>query len=192
METCSVALKEWDAQVRALEAGRVALIVRKGGIVETRGEFEVEHTRFLLYPTFLHQNPGELRSDAVPFLRDHPSPGTVLFKSFCTVGQVWKLSDLERVKSLEPHQCLTQASLERRFRYRDKPWVHALLLRVYTLPAPVPIEETPMYSGCVSWVPLAQAISLAGAQAVLNDAEFEAQRRELEAMLGRGAISKPV
>jgi hypothetical protein len=192
METCDVALKEWDAQVQALEAGRVALVVRKGGIVETRGEFEIEHTRFWLYPTFLHQNPGELRSDIVPLQRENPSPGTVLFKSFCSVEYVWKLTDPERVKSLEPHQCLTKASLERRFKYRNKPWVHALLLRVYTLPTPVPLQETPMYSGCVSWVPLAQAISFTGAQAVLNDAEFEAQRRALEAVLGKGAISKPV
>jgi hypothetical protein len=192
METCDVALKEWDAQVQALEAGRVALVVRKGGIVETRGEFEIEHTRFWLYPTFLHQNPGELRSDIVPLQRENPSPGTVLFKSFCSVEYVWKLTDPERVKSLEPHQCLTKASLERRFKYRNKPWVHALLLRVYTLPTPVPLQETPMYSGCVSWVPLAQAISFTGAQAVLNDAEFEAQRRALEAVLGKGTISKPV
>ena len=55
------ALKEWDAQVCALETGRASLIVRKGGIVEKNGEFKVEHTRFWLYPTFLHQNPGELR-----------------------------------------------------------------------------------------------------------------------------------
>ena len=184
MDTCDVALKEWDAQVRALEAGRVALIVRKGGIVEKRAEFDVEHTRFWLYPTFLHQNLGELRQDFAPLLRENHAPGTVTIASFATAQHVWKITNLDLVRQLEPHQCLTATSLERRFHYRDKPWVHALLLRVYTLPTPVALEETPLYAGCVSWVPLVQAISLEGIQPVLTEAAFEAQRRELEAVLG--------
>ena len=47
------ALKEWDAQVRALEAGSVALIVRKGGITERKNDFEVEHKQFLRYTVSL-------------------------------------------------------------------------------------------------------------------------------------------
>ena len=178
------ALKEWDAQVCALETGRASLIVRKGGIVEKNGEFKVEHTRFWLYPTFLHQNPGELRPAFSDLLRDDPRPGTLEIHAFAQVERVWKLTHLDLVKSLEPHQCLTADALERRFEYRDKPWVHALLLRVHILKKPVLLEETSDYAGCVSWVPLGHEIPLEGLNPVLEKADFEAQKFVLERLLG--------
>lgn len=139
----NTALKEWDAQVRALETGRASLIVRKGGIVEKNGAFEIEHARFWLYPTFLHQNLGELRPEFSGLLRDDPHPGELEIRALARVERVWKLTDLDLVKLLEPHQCLTAGALEQRFKYRDKPWVHALLLRVHILEQPVLLEETP-------------------------------------------------
>jgi hypothetical protein len=180
----STALKEWGAQVRALETGRTALIVRKGGIVERNGDFEVEHTRFWLYPTFLHQNPGELRSEFSTLLREGPRPGHLEIRAFAEVERVWQLTDLDLVRSLEPHQCLTAGALERRFKYRDKPWVHALLLRVHTLEHPVCLKETPSYAGCVSWVPLERELSVDDLKPVLEDAAFEAQQGTLETLLG--------
>ncbi len=179
----STALKEWDAQVRALEMGRTALIVRKGGIVEKNGDFEVEHSIFWLYPTFLHQNPGELRPEFSGFLRDDPRPGHLEIRAFAHVERVWKLTDLDLVRALEPHQCLTADALERRFKYRDKPWVHALLLRIHTLQNPIMLEETQAYAGCVSWVPLEREIALENAQPALEDAAFEFQRLALETLL---------
>ena len=71
------ALKEWDAQCQALASGQVAVILRKGGIMEARGDFEAEHRAFLLYPTFLHQNPAELRSEFKALLRPDPAPGHI-------------------------------------------------------------------------------------------------------------------
>jgi hypothetical protein len=177
------ALKEWDAQVRALETGQTALIVRKGGIVEKNNDFEIEHTRFWLYPTFLHQNPGELRPEFATLLRDDPRPGYLEIRALAQVERVWKLTDLELVRSLEPHQCLTAAALKRRFKYRDKPWVHAVLLRVRTLEKPVVIEETQTYAGCVSWVPLEHEIPFEAFKPALTDAIFETQKHTLETLL---------
>lgn len=180
----STALKEWDAQVRALETGRIALIVRKGGIVEKNQDFEIEHSSFWLYPTFLHQNPGELRAEFSELLRADPQPGRIELRSFARVERVWKLTDLGLVQSLEAHQSLRASALERRFRYRDKPWVHALLLRVYTLENPVWLGETPAYAGCLSWVPLEAEISPGGLKPAISDAAFGAHRRALERLLG--------
>src|SRR5687768_3845167 len=42
-----VALKEWATVCTALETGRQILLLRKGGIHETGGQFELEHSRFL-------------------------------------------------------------------------------------------------------------------------------------------------
>lgn len=178
------ALKEWDAQVRALLEGRHALLVRKGGIVEPRGGFEVEHREFLLYPTFLHQNPGELRPEDADLLRDDPDPGTVSLRALASVERVWKVEDEPLALALAPHQALTAEAISRRFSYRNRPWVHALLLRVSALLEPVGLPETPAYAGCASWVPLEASVPVAGARPVLDDAAFAARRSELGALLG--------
>src|SRR4029434_4686398 len=62
--TLSIALKEWAAVCRALETGRQMILLRKGGIYESAGEFEVENRQFLLFPTFLHQNLAMLKPEA--------------------------------------------------------------------------------------------------------------------------------
>ena len=177
------ALKEWDAQIQALETGQTALVIRKGGIIETRGEFEVEHREFWLYPTFSHQNPGELRSPFSGLLRPDPAPGQVSIRAFARVERVWKLEDLTIIRALESEQCLTAAALERKFYYRNKPWVHALLLRVYNLEPAQMISESELQRGCVSWVPLEQPISTENLKPSMDDTDFTAQRKTLESIL---------
>src|SRR6478672_9678911 len=60
----SVALKEWATVCHALETGRQMLLLRKGGIYEAAGEFELENREFLLFPTYLHQNLKMLKPEA--------------------------------------------------------------------------------------------------------------------------------
>jgi hypothetical protein len=182
LEPCSTALKEWDAQIQALKIGRTALIVRKGGIVEKSGEFEVTHERFWLYPTFLHQNPGELKLEHHDLLRENPEPGLVTLRSFAVVEGVWKLENLETIRNLESENALTADALERKFRYRNKPYVHALLLRVYNCD-PITLPETEAYAGCVSWVPLEQPLEPKNAKVALELPLFQKQKEHLERML---------
>ena len=61
------AFKEWAVICRALAEGKQALILRKGGIAETGGEFAVEHTRFWLFPTYTHQQRDGIRPEAKRF-----------------------------------------------------------------------------------------------------------------------------
>ena len=178
----NVALKEWDVQTRALELGRVALLMRKGGIVEQRGEFSVEHQKFWFYKTFLHQNAAELRPEFQDLLRENPNAGGVELSSFAVVEKTWKLEDLAIIRQLETYNALSADALERKFHYRNKPFVHALLLRVYTCD-PVHILETPEYAGCVSWVQLEQNIEARNAQPVLSDQDFTQFKTQLEAGL---------
>ena len=58
------AFKEWAVTCQALAAGRQSLLLRKGGIHERNGRFEVEHAEFWLFPTRFHQNPDEIRDEA--------------------------------------------------------------------------------------------------------------------------------
>lgn len=180
--TPSTALKEWDTQCQALTSGQSALLIRKGGIMETHAGFEVEHRSFFLYPTFLHQNPAELRPEFTPLLRDDPRPGQIVLPALAEVVSVHRVESLEQALALEPYQALTAGAIERRFHYRNRPWVHALLLRVRPLPTPAVLEETPEMLGCVSWVPLPDVTATAGAP-VLNEAELERLRAGVEDVL---------
>ncbi|MDL2342661.1 DUF1802 family protein [Deinococcus sp. MIMF12] len=180
--TPHTALKEWDTQCQALVAGQSALLIRKGGIMETHDGFEVEHRRFLLYPTFLHQNPAELRPEFTGRLRDDPRPGQIVLPALAEVVAIHRVESLEAALALEPYQALTAGAIERRFHYRNRPWVHALLLRVRPLREPLVLDETPEMLGCVSWVPMGDLEVEAGAPA-LPGAELERLGTEIEARL---------
>src|SRR5258708_6249199 len=59
-----IALKEWATVCAAFETGRQMLLLRKGGIYESGGAFELENREFLLFPTYLHQNLNMLKPEA--------------------------------------------------------------------------------------------------------------------------------
>ena len=179
------ALNEWDTQCQALAAGQTALIVRKGGIMETHDGFEVEHRRFLLYPTFLHQNPAELRPEFLPLLRPDPAPGTLTLPALAEVVGVRKVEELELALRLEPHQALTAQAIERRFRYRNRPWLHAMLLRIHPLTPPLTLKETPELLGCLSWVPLEGVTLPELGPAAKSEPELVSLKAELDALLTR-------
>src|SRR5438105_15223558 len=63
-DSLQIALKEWAAVCSALETGRQMILLRKGGIYEAAGEFELENRRFVLFPTYLHQNLAMLKPEA--------------------------------------------------------------------------------------------------------------------------------
>lgn len=182
MSAALSALKEWDTQSRLLTQGTLSLLIRKGGIMETHDGFEVEHRSFLLYPTFLHQNPVELQPQYQSLLRDDPQSGVIGFPALAEVVAVHKVESLDRALRLEPLQALTGAAIERRFHYRNRPWVHALLLRVRPLLEPLVLPESAGMLGCVSWVPLGDVAVQAGEPVVPEDA-LEARRLELEQLL---------
>ena len=181
---CGVALKEWDAQVSGLLEGRTAVLVRKGGIYEQRAGFQVQRDQFYLYPTFLHQNEAELNLEYQSDLRPDPTPGEVALTAYATVEGVLKLEDLVAARSLEGLQALNADSLERRFKYKNRPVLHALLLRVYRT-APQTVLETPAIKGCVSWIDLEPAVPVTHARAVLSDAQFSVERSKLETLFGQ-------
>src|SRR4051812_35014409 len=95
------ALKEWAVICRALAEGRQAILLRKGGIAETAGEFRVEHTRFWLYPTYVHQQRDGIRPDAAEMLeqaeKDRPPQGVVRLKHFADLDGIYHVHDIESV-----------------------------------------------------------------------------------------------
>lgn len=177
------ALKEWNAQIQTLLQGQYAVLIRKGGIIEKNLEFEIEHREFFLYPTYLHQNKLEIKSEHLALVEDHLAPEQVHFTAFARVKAVWKVEDLSRALQMEPFQALNQKAIERRFLYRNKPYVHVLMLEVSRLEQPFELLETPEMLGCLSWVPLDQE-HVVKANPVLPDGDLQRLFHELQSILG--------
>jgi len=64
------ALKEWATVVKALENGNQTVLLRKGGILETVSGFKIESKKFLLFPTFEHQELKHIKPDFHNYLEE--------------------------------------------------------------------------------------------------------------------------
>lgn len=186
------ALKEWAAVEQALGDGRTALLVRKGGIHEQRQGFQVEHRQFWIFPTLYHQNPQELAPEFHPYLESAraraPGIDHVRLEHYAVVTDALRVESLEAQERLEGLHPLTPETVRSRFHYRNRPYLHALVVRAYRVPEPYVIPDTLDYQGCVSWVALDEELATAGATPVLPDAEFEARRAEVLRRLGEAVV----
>ena len=173
--TCAIAFKEWEGICAALASGRQSLILRKGGIDEGPGGFTPEHPAFWLYPTKVHQAEQGLKVEETGStgLADTPE-GVVPIELLAIVKGIGRVEQPEALAALDPFHCWTQATVEKRFFYRQ-PGLWVLGVRVYRLPDPLRIEVTSDQLGCKTWVPLVQSISTQEAIAVLDDDRFDAE-----------------
>jgi hypothetical protein len=188
------ALKEWAIVCRALADGRQTLLIRKGGIEEIKSGFQVTHSEFWLFPTYVHQRATDLipavHEEFEEVLRSRPPADTVLLRLYATVTDAVRVADLDRLRPLAPHHILSWDCVAGRYQYRNKPGVHVLVLRVYRLDEPIVLSNSPHYDGCLSWVELDRALPTEGCTPVLSDAEFEARLAAVRACLA-GAKDLP-
>lgn len=184
-----VALKEWAVLVDAMARGEAIAMVRKGGIREQRAGFSVRHDRFLLYPTFFHEKEQELaprfRGDLAASHARRPPDGMLRIEYVAAAAAVWRVTELERLRSVQHEHGLTWDAVAARFHYRSNPVVHVVAVRVARLVQPAVVPEARRYGGCVSWVALDAPVSVAGAVRVLGDADFEHRISGLAAVLGQ-------
>ena len=141
MSTLNVALKEWDLVISAMLAGRQAVLLRKGGILESDNQFELEHKQFLFYPTYVHQDPrmtkaefrGEIRGDGGGAAR-WSCAVTARRRGFCVPGrkQMDELFDLHVWDS---------PLIDMRFNYRAEKPLYLVVVRAFVLPSPVRIAN---------------------------------------------------
>src|SRR5438270_9035019 len=151
-----IAFKEWSVICRALAEGRQALILRKGGISEEGGRFRPEHDRFLLYPTFFHeQHRSGVKPELLPVLdaaeADRPPAGRLRFTHLAAAAAVHHVSDPDRALALDPLHGWTADTVRQRFHYRT-PGLYVLTVRVSRLVQPLEAVERPEYAGCKTWV----------------------------------------
>jgi len=179
-DSLQVALKEWAIVCRALEQGRQMLLLRKGGIYEAAGEFEVEHRRFLLFPTYLHQSLKMLKpAEHAGFEPRSAEPEQVSVSVAGKVTDIIELKSRPQMDAIDDEHVWTPPLIDMRFNYRPENPLYLLLVRAYRIQHPATLANTPAYAGCKSWVPLDRSVSLGEVKPALNDATYDARRASI-------------
>ncbi|MEY2489154.1 MAG: hypothetical protein QOC70_1096 [Verrucomicrobiota bacterium] len=148
----SAGLKEWAIVCEAMGRGEQSVILRKGGIAESRAGFAFRHSEFFLFPTFFHEQIGKVRGDGGELPKERANDIEIRF--FAKVIAVAHLTSWETVAALEPLHILQQSVVRERFDYDNTPGLHAALVRVFRLRPSWIFPNAPRYGGCRSWVTL--------------------------------------
>src|SRR6184192_2764781 len=103
-----VALKEWASVCNALKDGRQMILLRKGGILEAIGGFELEHPQFFLFPTYLHQNAPMLKeSERKRLVPLNEEPVQIMLSSAATVTDIIRLRGRAQMDRLDKQHIWT-------------------------------------------------------------------------------------
>lgn len=179
-QSLQTALKEWASVCRALESGRQMVLLRKGGIYETAGEFELENPQFLLFPTYLHQNLEMLKLEAHEgFQPVSAEPKEVRIAAAGVVSDIIRLESRRQMDAIDAEHVWTAPLIDMRFSYKPQNPLYLLLVRAYALVRPITIANTPAYAGCKSWVPLDEPIDVRGWRAVLDEQRYQDRRGKI-------------
>jgi hypothetical protein len=186
MATLRHAFKEWAVICAALGTGRQALILRKGGIAEDAGAFRVEHDRFWLYPTWVHQQAEGITPEARPLweqvLASRPPEGVLQISDFAEVKRVFEVKDSAQLERLAGRHCWSPEAVLAKFHYR-RPGLWAVAVRVWCMEQPHMVAEHDAYAGCRSWVELDAALNTEPAVPALPDDAFARELAAQEALL---------
>jgi hypothetical protein len=173
-------LKEWQTVCSALESGRQIILLRKGGISESIGGFEIEHRQFLFFQTFLHQNAVMVKEEFRSGLKAvSAEPDQITISSAGVITDIIPMPTRQTIDALDGEHIWTGSLIDMRFNYKPKNPLYLLLVRAYRLQGPVIVQNTPEFAGCKSWVPLGRKISTENAMAVLDDSQWKARRSGL-------------
>lgn len=181
------ALKEWAVAVNALESGKTIMLLRKGGIHERGGRFQVAHEQVLLYPTYEHQQPFLLKDEYANLV--YPvtpgwHPETITIGSVAQITDILPVSDESIVNALLPYHIWNESFISDRLKWKPRQPLYILLLRTYKLPQQQEIPYRQEYGGCKSWIDLAQPIGLQKAKPVLSDYVYTQLVEEIRHIVG--------
>jgi hypothetical protein len=206
----ALALKEWDVVVAALEQGRQALLVRRGGLDDPGHRFSAPCSApFWLYPTLFHERgvflKPEYRDLLVPGMHrapravavaagrpeGHPrpvSPGMVSLGALAEVVEVIEAASLERLHALEERTVWTGNYLSLRFKQRQLSEAASVrpvvaVLRVSVLPERVEVPDLREYGGCRSWVELRDPPDASAALPVWDDRRLDGEVEAVRRLL---------
>jgi hypothetical protein len=181
------ALKEWAVAINALERGQTIMLLRKGGIHERGGRFQVAHERILLYPTYEHQQTFMLKAEYGNLVCPVTSgwhPETSRIGSWAEITDILPVADESTVNALLPFHIWNEYFISDRLKWKPREPLYILLLRAYTLPQIHEIPYLPQYGGCKSWIDLAESIDLQDSEPVLSDFTYNRLVEEIRSIVG--------
>ena len=112
------ALKEWATVVKALENGEQTVILRKGGILETASGFNVEAKKFILFPTFEHQEVNHIKTSFHKYLievkANPPKNGTNSITCYAKVLDEADISSQEKINALSEFHIWSDSYIQER------------------------------------------------------------------------------
>ena len=187
----TTALKEWAVVQRSLLEGHQILLLRKGGLIEESGDFDLRAAQFLLYPTYAHETEraGDLQPCFGQWLGEEEArrirPTEIRIEAAAEVSDVVRVDDRARLLNLAPQHIWSPQFIHGRYDWEPYKPVFVLLLRAYRLAAPVVRPVLTQYGGCRSWVEMAEPVSTVGAVPAVSDERYE-RRRALTLRLLQG------
>lgn len=165
------AFKEWASVVEALGTGRQIFVLRKGGIHEKRGQFQIEHERFWLFPTKFHEQGEKIKPLVTPpkWIFDEGA-STIPLQYWTDLVEVMEIRDEAKLHQLFPYHIWSEATIQEKFTWGAEQAVYLLLLRVYKIAEPIALENDKRFGGCKSWIEVpAEILAENAVPAVSND-----------------------
>ena len=184
-EQLSIALKEWAVVQRSLLEAHQIVMVRKGGIIEESGDFDLRARHFLLQPTYIHET--ERLGDVQPCFGDwlneeekrKPAVGMLRFDAACEVVDTIRADRPDSLVRMSAQHIWSEQFLRGRFEWEPYKPVSVLLVRADALARPVVTPMRSEYAGCKSWIELALPVDTAGAVPAIRRSTDFARRVDL-------------
>ncbi|MGI4788888.1 MAG: DUF1802 family protein [Janthinobacterium lividum] len=180
----TTALKEWAVVQRSLLEGHQIILLRKGGLIEDTGDFDLKARQFLIYPTYAHETEraGDLQPCFGQWLQEEEArklnPNEIRIEAAAEVTDVVRVDDRAKLFNLAPQHIWSPQFIDGRYDWEPYKPIFVLLLRAYALPKPLVVPVLNAYGGCRSWIELAEPVSIVGAVPAVSDERYE-RRREL-------------
>jgi hypothetical protein len=183
----SNAFKEWATVIRALERGRQTLLLRKGGLREDE-DFKIRYRSFLLFPTYIHQDPDLLQPEwraVVPETEaEEPPYNKARITGYAELADAFVLENPSAAWSLREHYVWNERYVQKRFDFQPEWPLYGMILRAYRLPEPFVLPFRTEYGGCRSWIQLERELPTEDAVPALSDEEFRERREEIWRLAG--------
>jgi hypothetical protein len=149
-----------------------------------KNQFELEHSRFLFFPTFVHQDPRMVKpAFRAGLTQVRAEPDKVTLRGYGEVARILEVPSRKQLETLDDLHIWDAPLLDMRFSYRPEKPLYLVVVRAWVLPQPVTIENTLEYAGCKSWVPLAAGVEEERSQPAMGGASFGVILQRVEAAL---------
>lgn len=176
----SVGFKEWALVCEAAGRGEQSILLRKGGLVESRAGFAFRYSEFFLFPTLFHEQVLKIRKPSAEIPPERA--GQIEIRYLARLEAAKEVTSWKVAEALEPFHILAESVVRERFEYKQA-GLFVAVVRVFRLEPQWTFPDKPAYGGCRSWVNLPACPANIHFAPVLDDDEHEERLRKLLALL---------